>query len=187
MVKNIIFDIGNVILTFNRDFLLSNFYQGEEFEFLKEKTFYGWEELDEDLISVEEYKKRVASSLPDHLKGYALAVLNNWEYYMNYNRSIFDFIFELKQKGYKIYALSNMPKHFINIDYKFPIFDQFDGVVYSAPLSIVKPNPKIYEHILEKYSAVSLSLVARNTCMLQLERIISATSGPYFALNWLNA
>lgn len=151
MVKNIIFDIGNVILTFNRDYLLSHFYQGDEYELLKEKTFFGWEQLDEDLISQEDYNKRTADALPPHLKANALAVLNNWEYLMNYNRPIFDLIFELKQKGYKLYVISNMPFHFIDRDYKFPIFDYFDGKIYSAPLKIVKPDQQIFKILLDKY------------------------------------
>ncbi len=152
MIKNIVFDIGNVILTFNRDYLLSHFYQGDEIALLKEKTFFGWEELDEDAISQEEYNLRTANALPPHLRDSALAVLNNWEYMMNYNRSIFDLIFELKQKGYKLYIISNMPHHFIERDYKFPIFDQFDGKVYSAPLKIVKPDERIFKHLLDTYN-----------------------------------
>ena len=154
MLKNIIFDIGNVILKFNRDFLLSHFYQGEEYEFLKEKVFERWEELDEDLLSVSDYNKYVTGNLPSHLHGPALALLNNWEYYMRYTNGIVDFIRELKNKGYKLYVLSNMTYHFIERDYKFPILTEFDGIVYSAPIKMVKPNPAIYQYIIDKFSLI---------------------------------
>lgn len=152
MIKNVIFDIGNVILKFSRDFLLSSIYNGNEYELLKEKLFCNWEKLDEDLLSLEEYEQIVLASLPPHLHQYAKAVLNNWEYFMRYSNGIRELIFELKQKGYKLYILSNMTRHFIERDYKFPILSLFDGIVYSAPIKMVKPNKEIYEYILKKYS-----------------------------------
>lgn len=154
MVKNVIFDIGNVILKFNRDYLLSHFYQGDEYEFLKEKVFYKWEELDEDLITLEDYNKRVLNSLPPHLHAPAMAVLNNWEYYMSYVDGIVDLIRELKLKGYNLYVLSNMTRHFIPNEYRFPIFKEFDGIVYSAPIGMIKPNPKIFEYVIEKFNLI---------------------------------
>ncbi len=152
MLKNIIFDLGNVILKFSRDFLLSNFYTGEDYALLKDKLFCDWEMLDDDSISLTDYKKKVISSLPNHLKCYANSVLDNWEYYMTYSEGIISLIQELKQNGYKLYLLSNMTYHFINNDYKFPILKEFDGLVYSAPIKMLKPNPEIYQYLLDKYS-----------------------------------
>ncbi len=152
MIKNIIFDIGNVILQFNRDFLLKHFYNGKEYELIKEKTFKNWELLDEDGLTLEEYNESVKRSLPEHLSKFALSILNNWEYYMRYSEGIISLIQELKQKGYKLYILSNMTRHFIKNDYKFPILKEFDGIVYSAPIKMVKPDPKIYEYLLNKYN-----------------------------------
>ena len=152
MIKNVIFDIGNVILYFNRDFLLSMFYNGNEKDLLKEKLFYNWEDLDEDTISIEEYNNRVFSSLPERLHPAARCILNNWEYSTHYIEGIIDLIRELKQKGYKLYVLSNMTWHFIERDYKYPILKEFDGVVYSAEVKLIKPNPKIFKYILDKYN-----------------------------------
>lgn len=152
MIKNVIFDIGNVILKFSRDFLLSNIYQGEEYQLLKEKLFANWEMLDEDLISLSQYEQQVLDSLPKHLHSYASAVLNNWEYFMTYSVGIRELIAELKQNGYKLYILSNMTKHFIEREYKFPILDLFDGIVYSSLIKMIKPNPEIYAYILNKYN-----------------------------------
>lgn len=152
MLKNIIFDIGNVILQYNRDFLLRHFYDGKEYELLKEKTFENWELLDRDGLTLEEYNQNVKNSLPPHLSKYAISVLSYWEYYMRYSEGIIPLIQELKQKGYKLFILSNMTRHFINNAYKFPILKEFDGIIYSAPLKIVKPNPEIYQYLLDKYN-----------------------------------
>ena len=44
-----------------------------------------------------------------------------------------------------------MTRHFIEREYKFPILKEFDGIVYSAPIKMVKPNEDIYRYILSKY------------------------------------
>ncbi|MBO7345831.1 MAG: HAD family phosphatase [Clostridia bacterium] len=152
MVKNIIFDIGNVILKFSRDFLVSHFYKGEEVELLKDALFRDWEKLDEDLLSLEEYKQNVLNRLPIRLHAPAIGVLDNWEYFMRYTDGIIPLIQDLKNQGYNLYILSNMTYHFINRKYKFPIFDFFDGIVFSAPIKMVKPNPEIYQYLLDKFS-----------------------------------
>lgn len=152
MLKNIIFDIGNVILKFNKDFLLSSFYEGDEYDLLKNETFRDWEMLDDDRISQADYKAKVSANLPKHLSPYALSVLNNWEYFMRYTPGIQQLIYDLKNNGFKLYVLSNMTYHFIEREYKFPIFKEFDGIVYSAPIKLLKPDPKIYEYILNKFN-----------------------------------
>lgn len=154
MIKNIIFDIGNVILKFNRDFLLKHFYNGKDYEFLKENLFRNWELLDEDKMTLDEYYQDVKNSLPPHLYSYAKSVLDNWEYFMTFDKEIMNLIVQLKRKGYKLYVLSNMTRHFIERDYKFPIFKEFDGIVYSAPIKMIKPNAEIYQYILDKYNLI---------------------------------
>lgn len=152
MIKNVIFDIGNVIFYYDREYLLKHFYTGKDFDLLIDKLFCRWEQLDEDKLSLSEYVRLAQQSLPDNLKKYAPAVLNNWEYFMQHNKEIMCLISELKQKGYKLYILSNMTWHFINNQYKFPILKEFDGIVYSAPIKMVKPNEDIYQYLLKKFN-----------------------------------
>lgn len=152
MIKNVIFDIGNVILKFDRDFLLKHFYDGKDYELLKKELFLNWEMLDEDKLTLEEYQLDALNRLPSHLHSYAKSVLNYWEYYMHYSDGIIDLIMFLKEKGYKLYILSNMTRHFIKQAYKFPILKEFDGIVYSAPIKMIKPNPNIYEYLLNNYN-----------------------------------
>ncbi len=152
MIKNVIFDMGNVMFNYDRDYLLSHFYTGKDFELLKEKAFKNWELLDEDAMSLDEYYKDVENELPPYLSHYALSALKTWEYFMTQNKEVISLIRELKQKGYKLYILSNITKHFVNIQYKFPILKEFDGLVFSSLIKSVKPNKEIYEYLLNKYN-----------------------------------
>lgn len=151
MLKNIIFDIGNVLLKFNRDYLLSRFYRGEDFEYLKDVIFKDWEMMDDDSLTPKEHLGTVLKALPQKYHSVATELLTTWEDYMTYTDGITDYVKELKKRGYKLYILSNMTTHFIERENKFEILKYFDGIVYSAPIKMMKPNPEIYSYILNKF------------------------------------
>jgi len=58
---------------------------------------------------------------------------------------------ELKQKGYPLYGLSNWSAEtFPLMNGKFDFFDLLDDMVISGEAGYVKPEPEIYEIMLEK-------------------------------------
>ena len=61
---------------------------------------------------------------------------------------------DLKRRGAKIYALSNMSFEFINAFHKFPIFRQFDGEIISCHCNLIKPERAIYELAASKFGIV---------------------------------
>jgi epoxide hydrolase-like predicted phosphatase len=63
--------------------------------------------------------------------------------------STVELIRELKAKGYKLYVLSNMWKEYIEYLRKLSVFDYFDYQVVSCEIHLGKPDPKIYEYLLE--------------------------------------
>ncbi len=58
---------------------------------------------------------------------------------------------DLKAAGYKLYVLSNMSREFIAFLRRFPVYRLFDGEVVSCEEGSVKPEPRIYEILLERY------------------------------------
>lgn len=58
---------------------------------------------------------------------------------------------DLKAAGYKLYVLSNMSREFIDFLRRFPVYGLFDGEVVSCEERTVKPEPRIYEILLERY------------------------------------
>jgi len=58
---------------------------------------------------------------------------------------------DLKAAGYKLFVLSNMSREFIDFLRRFPVYGLFDGEVVSCEEGTVKPEPRIYEILLERY------------------------------------
>ena len=58
---------------------------------------------------------------------------------------------DLKAAGYRLYVLSNMSREFIDFLRRFPVYGLFDGEVVSCEEHTVKPEPRIYEILLERY------------------------------------
>lgn len=57
-----------------------------------------------------------------------------------------------KQRGVRGFALSNWGRHFVDVLNEYPVFSEFDGRVVSYELGIVKPNPAIFETLLERFN-----------------------------------
>jgi 2-haloacid dehalogenase len=57
-----------------------------------------------------------------------------------------------KQRGVRGFALSNWGRHFVDVLEEYPVFKEFDGRVVSYELGIVKPNPKIFETLLDRFN-----------------------------------
>ena len=62
---------------------------------------------------------------------------------------------DLKKQGFRLYFLSNFPMDlFEEVKTGYYFFKYFDGGVISAEAKASKPDRKIYEILLEKYSLI---------------------------------
>ena len=62
-----------------------------------------------------------------------------------------ELIEELKERGYKLYVLSNMSKEYIAYLRKLSVFDLFDGQIVSCEVGCGKPHREIYDCLLTQY------------------------------------
>lgn len=57
----------------------------------------------------------------------------------------------LKQVGYPLYGLSNWSaEKYALVKDKYPFFSWFDGVVISGEVRLIKPDPRIFQLLLER-------------------------------------
>jgi len=158
LIKNIIFDIGNVLLTFEpREFLL-NFTR----DMSRIENFISnvngskiWLKLDRGVISVE-YAKNLFFTKYSEEKELLMLFFENWfEIFEPIQKNI-DIMKDLKLNGYKVFALSNFIKESYEfVVKKFSFFSLFDGQVISWKEKYVKPEIEIYKILLERYNLIS--------------------------------
>lgn len=64
-----------------------------------------------------------------------------------------DLLMEVKSQGYAVYSITNMSlEHFNDLKTEYPFLRLFDGVVISGNLGLMKPDPKIFLHLLNQFN-----------------------------------
>lgn len=78
-------------------------------------------------------------------------IRSDWEALISIHYDLVDYIKELRQKNYVV-LLSNASKNLVEgIMDKYQLNDVFDDVLISANVKIAKPDPRIYQMMLDKY------------------------------------
>ena len=155
MIKNIIFDFGGVLLDWNpRYHYKSYFNNDEEMEhFLADICNGEWNIRQDAGRPFAEAVKELQAKFPEYAEAIQMYD-DDWEKMLKCElpESI-DLLKELKFMGYGIYGLTNWSAEKIGYAFaNYSFFSLFDGIVVSGVEKVVKPDRKIYEILLERYS-----------------------------------
>ena len=153
-VKNIIFDMGRVLLQFEPYVSLNEYCKNEEDkELIYKELFKGpeWIMGDEGKITNGQRYELVKQRIPERLHQTLKLVVENWDMCMEPVEGALEFHKLVKEKGYHIYILSNACNRFFHYFPKHYDLNSFDGVVVSSDVKMIKPNPEIYQYILKTY------------------------------------
>lgn len=151
MIKNIVFDLGNVILKGSPNIVLEQIkIDKKQYESIKNDFFNDWKSLDlgESTLSEQLEKCKFDFEIDSEIEEKLL----HYYKYRPFNVEILELIKELKNKGYKIYILSNNNKEAEKYLLEIPDFKAFDGWIFSCDYQIMKPDPKIYNILFETYN-----------------------------------
>lgn len=154
MYKNIIFDLGNVVLDYNPVAYLKEKINDDKVEkVILEAVFKSeeWPMLDRGVITEEEAIERIVNRDIKNKEFIEIAFENWYEMLKPLNDTVM-LIKELKNKGFNLYYLSNF--HLKAFDYvikKNEVFKLFDGGIVSFKEKLLKPEKDIYTKILEAY------------------------------------
>lgn len=156
MYKNIVFDMGNVILKFEPDKYIDKL--GIKDENLKKKIYretYNTSKnffLDRGDYTEEMFIDEVAKNLPPECKSMVEKLVLHWNDEIVPIEGMADLLKELKEKGYKLFLLSNasyrQPEYFN----RTPGHEYFDGKIVSFQVKQVKPDKEIYEALYKTYN-----------------------------------
>jgi glucose-1-phosphatase len=157
MIKNIIFDLGNVLISFKP----ADYFDKKEYpENMKTRILNDifrsreWLRLDNGDISTPEAIDSISSisSLSRQEITHIFNLRTEIMFPLDQNVRMLP---DLKKQGFRLYYLSNFPLDiFEEIKSGYFFFRYFDGGIISSEVKYSKPDLKIFEIITEKYSLI---------------------------------
>ncbi len=155
MIKNLIFDVGGVLIGYRWIEMLTEDFGVDRSEaeqlggFIFEDPM--WSEFDRGVRDVEELIEYYSSLLPQ--KSTLIRRIFYEGHLMPVERErVWEKLEILKNKGYRIFILSNYSKFLFEMHTDgMPFRDMLDGGVVSYEVKMIKPESGIYASLLEKY------------------------------------
>jgi len=156
MINTVIFDIGMVLVDFCCRQMLSDFgLEGEAFEKVANATVRhpAWEEFDKGIMTTDEVIDIFAESAPEYRKYIEQIFEDPTQMIAQYDYAK-SWIKELKERGYRVYILSNWskPTYEACLDNELDFLPLVDGAVFSFQEHLIKPDKRIFETICSRYN-----------------------------------
>ena len=154
MIRNVIFDFGQVLVHFNPAYMVAQYVQDEADAALLTEVVFDrlyWDALDAGTVTDEDALAAVCKRLPTRLHEVAKDIHWHWIEMLPEIDGMDALVGELKAAGVPLYLLSNISRYFAEHSHTVPILRHFDGCVFSAVCGMVKPSPAIFEHICRTY------------------------------------
>lgn len=155
MIKNLIFDVGNVLIEYRWNQMLLDYGLTKEEAAVAGPLFFEhetWKELDLGNMPVEDVICLYEQQLPQYA-GLIRWFLTHLELMPVPRPDVWEKVHALKEKGYKIYLLSNYNEDFFRVHTQGASFlEDIDGKVVSYEIHKIKPYPEIYQYLLDKYN-----------------------------------
>ena len=154
MIKNIVLDMGNVLLDFKPDAVLDKFCSSdEEKEVIRKELFEGpeWKMGDKGEIKDRDRFDLIKDRVPEKYHKALRDCADKWDVCMIPLPGAREFCEYVKSHGFRIFVLSNASDLFYEYFPRLLPLDFFDGVFVSSDYLMLKPDPVIYETFLLKY------------------------------------
>ena len=159
MIKNIVFDIGNVIAHIDYMETINELIEEKDRKFIIDNVLHAPEWTEEDTLDMGYYSlddfisivgDRTNNTKDDLIKYY---MYEHYKYLI-VNTKVLDLIKLLKEKNYNVYILSNLNKEAHEIYEKAGLFNLVDGAVLSYIEHHIKPHETIYKILFNRYNIV---------------------------------
>ena len=157
MIKNVIFDLGKVLINNDpSEYLRKYGYDEEKYQALLDAIWTDSLWGDMDIAKYESFKDIIEIYVEKHKElepELRRFFSEDWmELYVAYDDTV-KFYNEVYEQGYDIFLLTNFSKDgYEYISNKFDFFKKAKGAVVSSHLKIAKPDIRIYQYLLETYN-----------------------------------
>ncbi len=154
MPSTVVFDLGNVLVRWNPRLLYEQLItDADELDrFFDTVITCDWIRAQDTGRSFDDGIALLAAQFP-HYRPEIRAFRERWEEMVpGAIDGTVDILAELKEQETPLYALTNWSHQTFPIARpRFPFFDWFDGIVVSGEIGMVKPDARIYRHLLGRF------------------------------------
>ena len=155
MIRNIVFDMGNVLIRF--DPLLFIEREGitdqEDRKTILDELFNSveWAQMDRGILEEKTAEPFILKRFPERLHPAVCNLLYHWAIPGDEFYGMRELVAELKEAGYRLFLLSNASTAQHRYWPLFPVSRYFDGKLISCDVKVVKPMREIYQIFTDRF------------------------------------
>jgi putative hydrolase of the HAD superfamily len=158
LLRNIVFDLGGVVLEWKPDAIIEAVFDDPITQaHIRAEIFEhpDWLETDRGTLTRVEAIVRWAERTGQTVEAID-RLMDAADNLMQPNSGTLNLMKELANRGLRLYCLSNMPaERYAYLRRAFDFWDQFSGILISAHVNMVKPEPGIFELLLARFDLES--------------------------------
>jgi len=181
MIKNIILDIGMVLVNFAwKETMIELGFDDKCIETLDKNLINNslWDELDLGILPEKEVIDKAIALSPQYKREITefwdknLLTIRPYEYSKNW-------VCDMKAKGLKVFLLTNYPDTLFekSVRYAFPFYPYIDGEIVSSRVKLRKPDAGIYTCLMDKYD------LKPEECIFFDDRVINVEAAVSLGIN----
>lgn len=155
-IKNIIFDVGNVLVRWAPEVAVAEVFPAQQVEFITQQLFHAepWRALNRGDITEEELVERCqtdfamtreqAQQLMAAIRASLIPVPGGQE-----------LLHDLHAAGYHLYSLTDNTHNILAyLKQRYDFWPKFKGIVSSADVRHLKPSPQMYQTLINTYQII---------------------------------
>ena len=155
MIRNFVFDMGNVLIRF--DPLLFIEREGitdqEDRKIILDELFNSveWAQMDRGILEEKTAEPFILKRFPERLHPAVCNLLYHWAIPGDEFYGMRELVAELKEADYRLFLLSNASTAQHRYWPLFPVSRYFDGKLISCDVKVVKPMREIYQIFTDRF------------------------------------
>ena len=164
MIKNIVFDLGGVLIDWNPEYVFLKEFRGDREKmnwFFNTICTSSWNEEQDAGYSIEKATIERVAMFPKHERLIRM-YYGEWEQMLGFEHTeTVEILRRLHDsKEHSIYSLTNWSNETFPVALKkFPFLSWFKEILVSGDVGLKKPDPEIYKLLLDRYG------LEANTCV----------------------
>ena len=155
MIRNIVFDMGNVLIRFDPSLFIERegITDPEDRRLILDELFNSveWAQMDRGILEEKTAEPFILERFPERLHPAVSNLLHRWAIPGDEFTGMRELVADLKNAGYGLFLLSNASTAQHRYWPLFPISRYFDGKLVSCDVKVVKPMREIYQIFTDRF------------------------------------